>query len=364
MFIPSTLLLYISRKFLLHLMVMTLFIASLCFISSFAELARRLIKNDQTSPLLISKVALFQTPGLVEIAFPFIFLVAALSCFFSLTRRHELIAARAGGVSAWILLSPVLIISLLAGVIIVALFNPASTYMNNAYKESITLYIHKTNLLTISDTGLWLRQNDGQRQSVIHARQTDKRGVNLSQVTIFLYEDKDRFVERIDAQSAELKKGYWNLHKVWRVNTGDQPQFMETYQQATSLTPEQVYESFARPETISFWKLGRFIELTQASGLAVSTYLLHWHRLVALPALLATMALVGGAAPFLFAARQRGEIRLVTFVIFFGFLIYSLNFLGQKLGANLDVPILFSVWAPIIITFCTGLTLLLQREEG
>ena len=365
MFIPKTLLLYISRKFLLHLIAATLCISSLCFFASLAETARRLIARDHTSSLLISKMSLFQTPGLIENAFPFIFLISAMTCFFSLSRRHELNAAHSTGVSAWMLLSPAIIISLLAGVMIVTLFNPASASMSSEYKELKARYIkHKTSLLAVSDTGLWLRQNDGQRQSVIHARQADAQGINLSQVTIFLYEGEDRFVGRIDAQTAQLKNGHWELRDVWLINTNDQPRFLPAYQQTTSLTSEQIYESFAAPETISFWKLPRFIELTKASGFSVTAYLFHWHGLIALPAFLAAMALVGAAASLLFIARQGGEIRLVTSVILFGFLIYSLNFLGRKIGASFDVPILFSVWAPIAVTSCTGLILLLQREEG
>ncbi len=365
MFLPLTLLLYIGRKFLLHLMVMTALMSSLCFLASLAETARRLISRDHTSSVLISKMAFFQTPGLIETAFPFIFLMSALSCFFAMTRRHELDAARTGGVSAWMLLSPALIISLLGGVMAVTLFNPASASMSSNYKELKARYIkHKTSLLAVSDTGLWLRQNDGQRQSIIHARQADEQGVNLSQVTIFLYEDKDRFITRLDAQSAELKEGHWELRGVWLTNTNAQPQFMNTYQQATSLTPEQVYDSFAPPDTISFWRLADFIALTQASGFSVTSYLFHWHRLIALPIFLMAMTLVGAAAAFLFIARQGGEIRLIISVILFSFAIYSLNFLGRKLGASFNVPILFSVWAPIALTFCTGLILLLQREEG
>src|SRR3546814_12939731 len=63
----------------------------------------------------------------------------------------------------------------------------------------------------------------------------------------------------------------------------------ESYRLETSLTMEQIRESFASPETLSFWSLPRFIETLEAAGFSAVRHQLHWHTILATPLLLCSM---------------------------------------------------------------------------
>ena len=51
----------------------------------------------------------------------------------------------------------------------------------------------------------------------------------------------------------------------------------------TDLTAEHIQDSFAAPETISFWKLPGFVGLLEQSGFSSSRHRMHWYRLLSAP---------------------------------------------------------------------------------
>ena len=62
---------------------------------------------SRTSPLcVIAKITLFRVPFITERVMPFAVLVGAMFCYLNLSRRLELVVARAAGVSAWQFISP------------------------------------------------------------------------------------------------------------------------------------------------------------------------------------------------------------------------------------------------------------------
>ena len=65
-------------------------------------------------------------PFVTERVVPFAVLVASMFCYLNLSRRLELVVARAAGVSAWQFITPALVIALLIGVGITTVYNPIS----------------------------------------------------------------------------------------------------------------------------------------------------------------------------------------------------------------------------------------------
>ena len=363
--IPFTLLFYIGRVFLFHLFVVSATLFCLTFLSTLVETARRLITREINSMTTISKMAFFQTPALLELAFPFIFFVSAMSCFFSLAKRHELDAARTSGISAWVLISPALIIAFLSGLLIFSVYNPIGSEFSSQYQElRAKLIKRQQNVFTLSQTGMWLREGDDLKNSIIHAQQVGQEGIRLFNMTIFLYENQDVFTGRIDAEKALLKNGAWELENVWITPQNRHSYFVKNHEQATTLTPDHIYDSVAPPQSIGFWSLGKFITLAQNAGFSVASYQLQWHSLISLPFFLVAMVFVGAATIFFFSARQGRESFLMISGLLFAFFIYMLIFLSRKLVTNFDTSIIALVWAPIILSLSTGLFLFLQKEEG
>ncbi|MDP6830516.1 MAG: LptF/LptG family permease, partial [Alphaproteobacteria bacterium] len=163
--------LYLGRQFLFGISFVLAILLALIFLIDVVELLRRAAGREAAGIGLVLGMAALNLPSLAQKVLPVATLFGAIVTFSRLTRSHELIVARAAGVSVWQFLAPALVIALLLGTIMMTLFNPLAAIMSSRYEQLEGRYLEgRQSLLAVSATGLWLRQADEFGQSVIHAR--------------------------------------------------------------------------------------------------------------------------------------------------------------------------------------------------
>ena len=236
MHLSWTLSLYLGRRFLFGFGGTLLALMSLVLLFDFLEVLRRGSERDDVTLAIIISIAFFNLPVLMQKVLPFAALFGGMFTFARLTRSHELVVARAAGVSVWQFLMPGLVIAILVGAFVVTVFNPLSAVTASRHEQLAAKYLHgRPSLLALSRTGLWLRQADSSGQSVIHAQSVSQQGLELSNVIIFLYQGVDEFAGRIDAKSATLEDGAWSLKDVLVTGPDVPAEFYENYILETSL---------------------------------------------------------------------------------------------------------------------------------
>jgi lipopolysaccharide export system permease protein len=354
---------YLARQFLLGVgLVLALFVF-LTFSIDFVDLLDRTAEKHVPSSTILTMCA-FQLPDLGLKLLPFAVLLGAVLAFVRLSRSHELLAIRAAGVSAWNLLAGPLAVSAALGAIVALLVTPFSSRMLVEFTELEAKYIHgQPSQLAVSGNGLWLRQGNAAAQSVIHALHVANQGVQLDDVVVFLYGGNDQFMGRIDASAAALGDGIWTLHNAWVSGTDGKPRQHKTYVLPTTLTPSRIQESFASPDTLSFWTLPGFIASAQRAGFSATRYLLYFDSLLLLPAMFAAMVLV--AASFsLRLARLGGLARVALWGVLSGFGVYFFSNVATALGETGILPIPLAAAAPATVAILIGLTLVFHHEDG
>ena len=135
------------------------------------------------------------------------------------------------------------------------------------------------------------------------------------------------------------------------------------YRLKTNLTPEQVRESFATPETVPFWELPQYIQIAEHAGLVAAGYRLQFQKLLARPFLLAAMVLLAAAVSLRFF-RFGGVQKMVLSGVAAGFLLYVLSKVTEDLSkAELMHPVA-AAWLPVLVGGVTGFIALLYQEDG
>lgn len=361
--LSPTLLGYIARQFTLWFFSFLGTLTGIILLVSTVDLLDRLAGKDGSLGLVF-RMVLLKLPYLAMEVMPFTILFAAIAVFWRLTRSNELVVTRAAGVSVWQFLLPVAGVAMAIAVISVLAINPVASAMLGRFEQLESTQLHnQANTLAVSKSGLWLRQADSEGQSVIHAQRVLSDSVELSNVIVFRFQDQDRFVSRIDAARAELKSGYWLFYEAWLSSPGTQPYFVDQIQLSTDLTRDKIHNSFAPPETISFWSLPAFIHLLENAGFSALRHKLQLHRLLALPLLFVAMVVL--AATFSLRPQRRGGILLlVVAAVVSGFLLYFLSSFVFALGISGKIPIALAAWAPAGVSMLLGLAMLLHLEDG
>ncbi|MGH6829295.1 MAG: LPS export ABC transporter permease LptG [Rhizomicrobium sp.] len=354
---------YLAVQFFLGIVVVYCGFLLLGFSIDIVDLLNRTAAHAVASSVVVG-MALLQLPDLGQKMLPFAILLGGAFTFARLSRSHELVATRAAGVSAWDFLLPPLTVAVMVGICAVTIFTPISARMFGEFAGLEARYVKgDASQLSISQNGLWLRQGDEKQQSVIHALRVADQGQHLEDVIVFLYGTEDHFLGRIDAKSGDLKNHAWVLKDAWVSGAAGRPVHHRVYRLGTTLTPAQIQESFASPDTLSFWDLPRFIHAAQAAGFSATRYQLYLYTLYALPILFAAMVFM--AASFsLRLSREGGIARVIMLSAACGFAVYFFSNLTRVLGQSGAVPALLAATAPAVAAILIGMTLLFNQEDG
>lgn len=358
--------LYIGRHFLVSFLLLLAALLGLVLLFDIVELMRRAAARPDVSFGTIAEMALLKLPHLGQKIFPFAALFGGMLVFWRLTRSHELVVTRSAGVSAWQFLLPVLALSILLGIASVSAVNPlASASLSRFERIEATVLKGQKSDLAISESGLWLRQGDPSGQSVVHAARVLQQGdeVELFDVVIFVYRGIDKFEYRIDAEHARLENGFWTLSGVWFFRPETAPSRFDEYRLTTDLTLAKIQDSFAPPETMSFWALPNFIRTLEAAGFSALRHRLHWHALLATPLLMCAMVLI--AATFTLRQDRRGSTAFIIAAgVLTGFTLYVVQDFVFALGLSDSIPVTLAAWTPSGVAALLGIAMLFHLEDG
>jgi lipopolysaccharide export system permease protein len=329
----------------------------------YVEMTRQASNVPNASALLVAQISLFRVPQVTERIIPFAVLIGAMVCYLTLSRRLELVVARAAGISAWQFIAPAILVALVIGAGATMIYNPMSSTLREYSKRlEADLFGDRAGPKQV-DAGSWISQRDADGQAVINAAQSRNQGAVLDGVTVLTFDANGRFQERIEAKSAELDAGYWRLTDVSVYVIGAPPRQHASYLLSTSLTPEQVRESFATPETVSFWNLRHYIELAEHAGLAAAGYRLQYQLLLARPFLLAAMVMLAASVSLRFF-RFGGVTRMILSGVIAGFLLYVLSKITEDVSKAELLHPAAAAWLPVLVGGLTGLLALLYLEDG
>lgn len=359
--IGRTLGVYLAGRFTRSVLGVFLTVFALIYTLDFVELVRRTGDVADVPALVLAQLALFRTPSVAEQVLPFAILFGAMAALLNLSRKLELVVARAAGVSAWQFLTPPVIVALLFGVLAVTAYNPLSTYLREIATNVETARIGKAK--STPEKLLWVRQRSVDGQAIIRAERSSNSGTTLGQVTIFEFDPEGRFLNRVEAATAQLRDGYWELTRV-RLNTPEQePQSFDSYVVATNLTAEQVRQSFSSADSVPFWELPGLIERSERAGLDATRYRLQFQSLLARPLLFLAMVLVAASVSLRFF-RFGGVAKMVLGGVAAGFVLYVATKLVEDLGSVGLLSTWVAAWSPAIVGSLLGTLALLYQEDG
>jgi lipopolysaccharide export system permease protein len=362
--ISPTLTRYIGRHFSVNFITVYGALLLIVYLADSLELLRRASKRADISVATVFKMSLLKLPESGQELFAFAILFAAMYTFWRLTRTHELVVARAAGISVWEFLWPGVLVAMIIGVIKITMINPVGATMIARFDslDSQLLRGHSS-AIDISETGLWLRQMQNDNYLILHARNIEPADFTLNDVNIYLFNANDELDKRVDAPAAHLASGKWIVPDARILTLNPQKEDLDTYQVPTDLTREQIENNFASPNALSFWGMPRYIRNMEATGFSAIKVRLQYQFLLAQPFLFAGIVLVA-AAITLGPPRRTNTPLIIACGTLVAFGLFFVNDVVRALGLDEIIPVTMAAWTPALLTLLLGFATLLHLEDG
>ena len=365
---------YVSRRFAAMTLAMLAALACLVALFDLIELLRRAATRQDVTFGLVAQIAALRLPFVAMQILPFSILLGGITAFWRLTRSSELIVARAAGISVWGFLIGPVVVAVLLGTVATTVISPLSSAMLARAERLDSQYLRNTSGITALAGGrLWLRQSDPglepQGVAILSGRPVPFANLRpgeafrLDEVSLWRLSADDRPLARVEAASAVLQPGRWVMEDAVSFGADRMPSPPQRLVMPTELTPARIQDSFASPDTLSFWALPDFIEVLEKAGFSAVRHQLQYQSLLALPLLAAAMALL--AAGFSMRSSRRGGVgQMIGGGVAAGFALFVIDKVTGEFGEAGTLPVIFAAWAPAGAGFLLATALLLHLEDG
>jgi lipopolysaccharide export system permease protein len=357
--------LYIIKTYLLWFIGITATIVSVIFLADFVDMLRRIANRDYITFGMAAKMIALRLPFFAQELIPIIALFASMGTLWALTRKQELIVARAAGVSIWQFLLPILLTTMVAGVAFVTLYNPIASRL---YKEFLSLektfLSTQVDVVSVSKSGaIWIRHVDHEGTIVVKGKPVDLTTKILEKGTLLHFDSLMNLKERFDAEKIIFESGRIRLHSTWHSRAGEPPVFLEKEELFYHVTVNDIVSSLQSADSTAIWDLADYIKHLKKANLPYRDHELRFHHLLSFPILLFVMVLLS-AVFSLRLPRKGGTGTLIGAGAATALIIFFFSDVIKAISSTGTLPVIFGVWVPIAIIFCFSVAVLLKTEDG
>lgn len=317
----------------------------------------------------ILALSLLNVPQAFYRILPLIVILATVALFLALSRSSEMVVTRAAGRSALRALWAPIAMALLIGALTVMVLNPIVAGTSKEYEARVSEIETGGSTLLLAQDALWLRQGSEDGQTVIRASGASLDGTDLTGVTFLRFSPTGGPVERIEAKTARLVPGAWELEeaKVWPLFNTPNPEAAakahDRLRLESTLTADEIRDSFGTPASIPIWELPRFIERLETAGFSARRHAVWLQTELSQPVFFVAMVLIGAA--FTLRHYRGGRTGLMVLIsVILAFALYFVRNFTQILGESGQLPVFLAAWAPPLAAIGLALGLLLHLEDG
>jgi len=361
-FFPSrTLTLYLVKLFITRILaVLVMLVLVLQLLDLLGQSGKILAHPGNGEAQLWTYVSL-RVPQLVATFLPYSVLLATIVTFATLNQNSEVIAMRAGGLSAHQILAPMLLTAAVVALV------------NFAFDERVVT--RSTATLKAWDAAGFgpIAPASATHSNVYFADGPDilaadnvvgvGKAMRMNGVTFYQRDARGVIVGQIDAPHATFAAPGWRLDTPVRfdaraISTSKLPPTVV----AAGIKPEQIEMSTIDADSQNIVELAGSIDRLRAGGRRVSELEGRWWHKISGPLAAMLMPLLGAVAAFGLARSGQLLIRAVIGMAL-GFTYFVVDNAALALGNFGGYPPLVAAWAPFLLFLLLGEMVLIRTEE-
>jgi LPS export ABC transporter permease LptG len=358
--LPGLLDRYIARAYVGKFAIVLVAFWSLFVLANFMDLFDD-IQVNKVKGIVVLHYFAFYSPQIVHLMVPVAVLVTVLITFGVLSRRNEITAMKAAGISVYRATLPAVALAMVSAGAMFA----ASEYVlppTNRVKER-DLNVIKGRPPTSASLleRRWVLGSDNRLYHYDYLQ--SKPALTLYGLHVFDIDPKKWDLrDRLYAARAAWNGIGYDLERGWRRGFGPTSSFREFAQSRTREIEQPSYFEQEKQEadTLRLGELRDHIRSLEALGLDVVALEVKLHGKVAFPFVCVVMTLLG--IPFAFVVARRGALYGIGLSIFIAIVYWASLHIFDALGSNALLPPMLAAWAPNLFFGAAGLYLMLTLD--
>ena len=354
---------YILKNFLKNFFIVTLIFYSFGMILNLFEEVE-FFKNLNVSfatPFIMTSIFI---PSMIINILPFIIFISSIWFILKIKDNKDFLTLKVFGYSSFKMFFVLAITAFLLGWFILFFVNPITSSLSKYYEKTKSKYSKDIDhLITFNSSGLWIKENFDNRQRIISGSKID--GKNLIDVTILHYDENSNLLEKILAKTADIENSEWILKDV-QIYSPENGIFksssIDDLNIKSNYNLHKINNLFKNFDTLSFVDLIFNFQKLVDNGYSEKFLNKSFHTMLILPFFL--MVMTGIASIFTMNSLERSNnLKIISFGLISTAATFYFKDLSIALGQTERIPLILSVWAPIIVLSLIMIVGVLQINE-
>ena len=297
-------------------------------------------------PIILTGIII---PSILLKLLPFVIFISSMWFMLKIRNNKDMLTLKIFGCSNLKILSILALTSFILGWIILFFINPITSSLSKYYEKTKSNYsIHIDHLVTFNRNGLWIKENITGGTRIISAVKPEKE--NLIDVTITHLDSEYNIIEKIISKKVNVKNKEWILNDVsifFLKNGMFEKKQLETLKILSIYDYEKINSLFRNFDTMSFLDLIFNYKTLIDNGYSKVFLDQSLHSLLSLPFFLMVMT---GLASILTmnTLKKSNNFKFIIVGLISTVLIFYFKDLSIALGQIDRIPLILSIWAPIM----------------
>ena len=352
---------YVINNFLTTGIKIFLIFFSLVFILSiFEEIS--FFKDVEVSFFVPFFLTLLNIPSVLYEIFPFIFLISTQFFFIKLADRHELIALKNFGLNNIKVLKLISFTTLLMGILIITLFYNFSASMKFLYFDIKNEYTKDNKYLAaITENGLWIKDEINENINIVNAEKISKN--KLINVDILQFDKNFSLLQIIYANEVDITNNIWTIDKAISSQYDSLEKNINNLEFQSNFNYEKINSLFSNLSSLNMLELNKMKKDYDAMNYSTTEINSHMQKIFSFPIYLLIMTILS-ATIMMNIRYDKPKIFHLLFGILLSVIIYYIHYFLSVLGKSEKIPIIASIWIPIILlTIISSIGLIRINEK-
>ena len=302
------------------------------------------ISSNIFLPLITTSL---NSPSIIYLIFPFIFLIAAQLFFIDLIEKNEFDLFKINGFTNIKIVSFIALISFVLGILIVLIFYNFSSKLKFIYLDLKNSYsLDDKYLAVINQNGLWIKDIVDNETYIINATKIEED--IIKNVTISIYNKNFDILKIISSNTVNISKNDWVIKKPTIFIENNSIKSEQDIILNTNFNIHKINNLFKNLSALNFYQLYQLKKDYLNINYSFEEIDIHIKKLISFPIYLTIMSVLSSII-MLNIKKSNSQVVYLLIGIFSSVTIYYINVLSQTLGTNGAIPLNLSIWMPIII---------------
>jgi lipopolysaccharide export system permease protein len=300
------------------------------------------------------------SPSIIFEMFPFIFLISTQFFFLKLFDNDEINIFKYSGLKNFKIINILSFVSLFIGILIITVFYSLSSNLQHYYLQVKNQFSDdKVYLAVINKNGLWIKDVIDSQTSIINSSKINKNFLTNTFITIF---DKNfNLIRSIKSNKIDIKDNEWLIYDA-TIFENNVSQKNDLIRFKSNFDQKRIESLFSNLSSLSLLKLINLRQNYKSLNYSTIDVDMQIYKVATYPLFLVIMTILSSII-MLNTKKTSSKVLKIIIGLFFSVTIYYINNFFNVMGSTEKLPLMVSIWTPIIFLSLINLIMLVNINE-